>query len=205
MEQMSLVKRIIQPKLRKQSLAFREFFFSETDRSDHPHRMAMHTFNQLQESASSQEETYLFMIEDIIYSSLYATFYESLLFTLKENKDVANDLIDTFEKDHEERERLIAEQTEYHLSYILNKGQCNGCPACDNHGDVVELVPLFHGGDFEFFKSLYIGMQTIQFAMEELIYDLARENHSWFSEFTPTNVLEFRQEIIEYVENKKAC
>ena len=202
---MSLVKRIIQPKLRKEKLAFREFFFSETDRSDHPHRMDLHTFNQLQETASSQEEAYLFMVEDIIYSSLYATFYESLLFTLKENRDVANDLIATFEKDHEERERLIAEQTEYHLAYILNKGQCAGCPACENHNDVQELVGLFHGGDFAFFKSLYIGMQTIQFAMEELIYDLAPEHHEWFGEFTPDNVLEFRQEIIEYVENKKAC
>lgn len=202
---MSLVKRIIQPKLRKETLAFRDFFFSDTERSDHPYRMALHTFNQLQETAASQEEVYLYMVEDIIYSSLYATFYEQLLFTLKNNKNVANDLIATFEKDHEERERLIAEQTEYHLAYILNQGQCNGCPACDNHNDVDELIELFHGGDFAFFKSLYIGMQTIQFTMEELIYDLAGDNHEWFHQFTPENVLEFRQEIIEFVENKKAC
>lgn len=202
---MSLVKRITQAGLRPQKVPFRGFFFDQTDRSDHPYRMALHTFKQLQETSNSIEETYVFMVEDIIYSSLYATFYEQLLFTLKENKDVARALIETFEADHEERERLIAEQTEYHLAYILNQGQCQGCPACENHADVDELVAIFHGGDFEFFKTLYIGMQTIQFAMEELIYDLSADHPEWYSSYTPDRVLEFRQEIIEYVENKKAC
>lgn len=202
---MSLVKKFIEPKLRTQPLPFRSFFFENTDRTDHPYRMALHTFNQLRETSLGQEELYLFMVEDVIYSSLYATFYEQLLFTVKENTAVATDLIQTFERDNEERERLIAEQTEYHLSYILNGGQCSGCPACDNHNDVSELVSLFHSGDFDFFKTLYLGMQTIQFTMEEMIYDLAPENPQWYKSFTPENILEFRQEIIEYVENKKAC
>lgn len=202
---MSLVKRITQAGLRSTKVPFRSFFFEDTQRTDHPYRMALHTYTQLQETTASPEEAYLFMVEDIIYSSLYATFYEQLLFTLKENKDVAGALIETFEADHGERERLIAEQTEYHLSYILNGGQCVGCPACDNHGDVQELVALFHGGDYEFFKTLYIGMQTIQFTMEEMIYDRVIDHPEWFSSFTPEKILEFRQEIIEYVENKKAC
>ena len=48
-------------------------------------------------------------------------------------------------------------------------------------------------------------MQTIQFAMEELIYDFAIEQTAWYDEFSPENVLEYRQRIIRYVENKKAC
>ncbi len=202
---MSLVKKLTSATLRPQQAPFRSFFFEDTERTDHPYRMAVHTYNQLQETTSSPEEAYLFMVEDIIYSSLYATFYEQLLFTLKDNKDVAKELIETFEQDHREREQLIAEQTEYHLSYILNHGQCEGCPACDNHGDVAELVELFHNGDYQFFKTLYIGMQTIQFTMEELIYDLAPDKSEWYKSFTPETILEFRQEIIEYVENKKAC
>lgn len=202
---MSLVKKFIEPKFRRQPLPFRSFFFEDTVRTDHPYRMALHTYNQLRETSAGQEELYLFMVEDVIYSSLYATFYEQLLFALKDNMSVARDLIDTFEKDHEERERLIAQQTEYHLSFIINEGQCSGCPACENHNDVFELVSLFHGGDFEFFKTLYLGMQTIQFTMEELIYELAPENSEWYGSFTPDNILEFRQEIIDFVENKKAC
>jgi hypothetical protein len=202
---MSLVKKFIEPKFRRQPLPFRSFFFEDTLRTDHPYRMALHTYNQLRETSAGQEELYLFMVEDVIYSSLYATFYEQLLFALKDNMSVARDLIDTFEKDHEERERLIAQQTEYHLSFIINEGQCSGCPACENHNDVSELVSLFHGGDFEFFKTLYLGMQTIQFTMEELIYELAPENSEWYGSFTPDNILEFRQEIIDFVENKKAC
>lgn len=202
---MSLIKKELTPRLNKKTPLFFQTFFDIDDRSDHPYKMAVHTYYQLQETSGSLEEAYLYMLEDIIYSSLYATFYEQLFFTIRENPEVAPALIKAFEKDHEERERIIASQTENHLSYILNEGQCKGCPACENHEDVAELVSAFHGGDFEFFKLLYLGMQTIQFAMEELAYDYAPEEPHWYQEFTPENILEYRQRIIQYVENKKAC
>lgn len=202
---MSLIKKEISPRLTKKTPLFYQTFFDQSDRSDHPFKMAVHTFYQLQETTGSQEECYLYMLEDIIYSSLYATFYEQLLFTVRENPVVAAELIRTFEEDNEERERIIAEQTEYHLSFVLNGGKCSGCPSCENHSDVSELIGHFHGGDFEFFKMLYLGMQTIQFAMEELIYDYAPDEPHWYQEFTPENILEYRQRIIQYVENKKAC
>jgi hypothetical protein len=202
---MSLIKKEHSPRLTNETPKFFQTFFNLDERSDHPYKMAVHTYYQLQETTGSPEEAYLFMLEDIIYSSLYATFYEQLLFTVKENPLVAEELITAFEADHEERERIIAGQTENHLSFILNEGKCSGCPACENHGDVAELVSSFHGGDFEFFKLLYLGMQTIQYAMEELSYDYAPEEPHWYPEFTPENILEYRQRIIEYVENKKAC
>lgn len=190
---------------RNKTIPFRGFFFEDTERNDHPYRLAVHSLRQLQETTNSQEELYMYMVEDILFASIYATFYEHLLFTVNENSLIAAELIEAFQKDAPERERIIAEQSEYHMQYIINEGHCSGCPACENHADVNEIVPLFHGGDFGFFKTLYLGMQTIQIAMEELIYDLTPERPEWHSSFTPESILKFRQDIIEFVENKKAC
>ncbi len=197
---MSLVKKLLK-KPSTEIPAFEREFFADTDRSDHPLKMAIHTYTQLTETSQSIEETYLFMVEDILHSSLYATFYEQLLYTIKENPQLALPLIEAFEKDQQERERLISEMSEYHLSYIVNGGQCKGCPVCENHGDVDEIVEVFHSGDFDFFKTLYIGMQTIQFAMEELIYDLGPDRPEWYQDFDPDKILKFRQNIIASVES----
>lgn len=202
---MSLIRKETTPRLRKVTPHFFQSFFDNTERSDHPYKLAIHTYYQLQETAGSQEESYLYMLEDIIYSSLYATFYETLLNTVRDNPLIATELIEAFEGDQEERETIIAAQTENHLAFILNEGKCSGCPACENHNDVAELVSTFHSGDFDFFRMLYLGMQTIQYAMEELIYDYAPDEPHWYAEFTPENILEYRQRIIEFVENKKAC
>ncbi|MAF76711.1 MAG: hypothetical protein CME60_01020 [Halobacteriovoraceae bacterium] len=203
---MSLVKKIFTRERKEQSRpAFAEAFFSDESRTDHPFSLAMHTYKQLQETANSQEEVFLFMIEDVIFSSLYATFYEQLLFTARENPHLALPLIANFEQDQAERERMISEQTENHLNFILAGGSCEGCSSCDNHADVSELLPFVEQGHFDFFKNLYIGMQAIQFAMEELIYDLTPDHMQWLEDYTPEKVLEFRQMIIDYAEKKNAC
>jgi len=204
---MSLVKKLISPLKGHdpKKVPFVADFFSDTERSDHPFKLAMHTYNQLTETTGSREEIFLFMIEDVIFTSLYATFYEQLLSTAKENPSVAERLINLFENDSEERERVIAEQTQYHLNYILDDGKCAGCPACDNHADVAELIPLIKKGDYQFFKSLYLGMQTIQFAMEELIYDKLTMHPEWLQNLNPENILEFRKLVIDFAENKNAC
>lgn len=196
---MSLVNKLLKRQSRE-TPAFEREFFANTERSDHPLKMALHTYTQLQETSKSIEETYLYMVEDILHSSLYATFYEQLLYTMKENPNVAIPLIQAFENDQAERERLISEMSEYHLSYIVNGGKCKGCPVCENHSDVDEIVEVFHSGDFDFFKTLYLGMQTIQFAMEELIYDLSPERPEWYADFDPDTILKFRQNIIDHVE-----
>ena len=95
---------------------------------------------------------------------------------------------------------MISEQTEYHFNFILNKGLCSGCPACDNHSDVVELLSHWQKGNIEFFVTLYLGMQTIQFTMEHLLYDIIPVNKSVAKELTPDNILSFRQFIYSYVE-----
>ncbi len=203
---MSLVKKIfVRNRSEEVRPEFMESFLRDQSRSDHPHIMALHTYKQLQETTNSQEEVFLYMIEDVIFSSLYATFYEQLLFTARENPTLAVDLINNFEKDQEERERVISEQTQNHLAFILNGGQCEGCSSCENHNDVAELLPYVMAGDFQFFKGLYIGMQSIQFAMEELIYDLTPDHLEWLIDYTPERVLEFRQMIIDYAEKKNAC
>ncbi len=203
---MSLVKRIFTRETKKAARPeFMDVFFKDQSRSDHPYALAMHTYKQLQETSSSKEEVFLFMVEDVIFSSLYATFYEQLLFTARENPDLAIPLIINFEKDQSERERIISEQTQNHLNFILHGGHCEGCSSCENHSDVAELLPYVTAGDFDFFKNLYIGMQAIQFAMEELIYDNTPEHLEWLADFTPEQILEFRQMIIDYAEKKNAC
>jgi len=203
---MSLVKKIFSKERKDIALPkFTEEFFKDLSRSDHPYSLAIHTYKQLQETSSSQEEVFLFMVEDVIFSSLYATFYEQLLFTSRENPELALPLIVNFEKDQNDRERIISEQTQNHLNFILSGGHCEGCSSCDNHSDVAELLPYVKNGDFNFFKSLYIGMQTIQFAMEELIYDLTPEHFEWLPDYTPEKILKFRQMIIDFADKKNAC
>ena len=187
------------------SLPFIAQYFEDQTRADHPYLLALHTYKQLLESTNSQEEVFLYMVEDIIFSSLYATFYEQLLFTARENPQLAVPLIATFERDQNEREQVISEQSQNHFNFILNGGHCDGCTSCDNHADVAEIMSYVHGGDYEFIKNLYIGMQAIQFAMEELIYDLTPANDSWLQDYTPENVLDFRQRIIADAEKRNAC
>lgn len=163
-----------------------------------PYDLALNSFNELKETTKSAEELFFFLIEDSIYISLYATFYEELVKCLKDNPESADDLIKRFAEVHEERERLIATEAQNHVSFIENLGVCEGCNSCENHGDVAELIEHYQKGDIDFFIDLYIGMQTIQNSMETLIYDFLPENGELIQMLSTKDIAEWRAQIFEY-------
>ena len=201
---MGLINNLI-PKLKKKSIhPYLDLLIKDEQRDDHPYNLAINSFENLKENSASQDEFFLFMIEDILSSSLYATFYEELIKTVYENKKLTAALIEAFANDEEKREQVIAEQSQYHLNFLLNDGHCDGCPVCNNHQDVEEIIPHLKAGNLPFFQNLYLGMQTIQFAMEELIFDMIPQNNDWSKNLNQQCIIEVRKEIFEYVEKRNS-
>jgi len=178
------------------------FFHDLEGEPDFPFTLAQESFLKLKETAPNEEELFLYLLEDIIYTSLYATFYEQIFITIKKNPDLAIGLIDQFANDSKDRESAIGQLTQHHVSFIENKGLCPGCPACDNHTDVAELISYYLKGDVDFFINLYVGMQTIQFSMEHLLYDIVPSNPSMVQDLNNQNLLAFRQYIFDYTEER---
>jgi hypothetical protein len=200
---MSMIERFFKESNKKddQEVASLAKFFHDLEGGpDFPYTLALKAYDNLKASANGQEDLFYMLMEDCIFTSLYATFYEELLVAVKKNNDVAIPLIDRFADDADERERMIAEQTQHHLSFIENNGSCPGCPCCDNHQDVAELIQYWNKGDIDFFTNLYIGMQTIQFSMEHLIYDVIPATNSVIDLLNHKSILEFRQYIFDYAE-----
>lgn len=201
---MGLINNLI-PKLKKKSThPYLDFLLRDESREDHPYNLAIGAYNNLKETADSQDEFFLYMIEDILSSSLYATFYEELVKTIHENRQLTRPLIEAFSNDEEKREQVVAEQSQYHLNFLLNDGKCDGCPVCNNHQDVEEIIEHLKAGNLPFFQNLYLGMQTIQYAMEELIYDMIPQNDEWTNSLNQKCIIEIRKEIFEYSEKRNS-
>ena len=140
---------------------FIPFFLKMEKEPNFPFVLALQTLEELEKTARSESELIEYMMEDIIFSSIYATFYEHLFVTIQENSHLTLELIDKFAETAKEREILVASQAQHHFSYILNGAQCSGCEACENHSDVDDLIEYWETNDLNFFISLYLGMQTI--------------------------------------------
>lgn len=181
---------------------FFPFFMRLEGESEFPFVLALNTLEHLEETVSTDRELMECLLEDIIFSSIYATFYEQLFVTMKENPEHAVALIDKFSEGAHQREQVIATQTQLHFDYIKNNGICAGCECCENHPDVDELIPPHQKMQLDFFIKLYLGMQSIQFSMEHLLYDILPHRQDLFEHLTEKNVLGFRQAIIDYTENK---
>lgn len=177
-------------------------FRSKDDHPDAPFEQGLEALEQLELSSESEQELMGFFLEDIVFTSLYATFYETILVAIKQNPTVAERLISEFANDVEARERVIAIQAHHHVQYILNHGQCKGCAFCDNHKDVNEIIEPWLNQEYDFFCGLYVGMKTIQFAMEQLLYQHVPANPNLIQALGHGNVLELRQRIFEYAEKK---
>ena len=111
---------------------------------------------------------------------------------------MANSLIDNFSEQCDEREALIAKHTHHHIQFIQNGGNCSGCLCCNNHKDVAALIPYWQNRDMDFFIELYVGMQTIQFTLENLLYDYIPSNLAIIPYLTEFNVLEFRKYLFNF-------
>ncbi len=177
-------------------------FKSKGDSTDAPFELGLEALEQLELSSNSEEELLNFFLEDIVFTSLYATFYESILVAVKQNPSVAERLIQEFAADVDARERVIAIQAHHHVQYVLNRGQCKGCAFCEHHKDVDDLLDAWNDKDYSFFCGLYVGMKTIQFGMEQMLYEHVPANPNLIQALGHGNILELRQRIFEYAEQR---
>lgn len=181
---------------------FIPFFTRLEGDTNFPFLLAIRALEELETTVESDQQLIEYLLEDIMFASIYATFYEHLFVCIQENQHLAVELIDKFSEGGQEREMLIASQTHHHLQYIMNRGNCEGCEACDNHGDVEELIEPWEAGDIQFFIKLYLGMQSIQFAMEQLLYDILPHRADLYDDLTTDNILEFRQFVVDFSDKK---
>jgi hypothetical protein len=179
-----------------------QVFYAKEQANDFPFKMALETYKNLVQNTKSFQELMLFLLEDIIYTSIYATFYEQLLVTAGQNINVAGALVENFQKEEPDREVLISEITNAHFKYVVNHANCKGCDYCQDHSEVDELCEYWNIQDEKFFKTMYVGMMTIQFTMEHLLYDLIPSDPEILFECSEENVLKFRQSIFAFVEQK---
>jgi hypothetical protein len=175
-------------------------FYELEQLEDSPFQLAMASYQAMKNETKSGEELFYYMIEDAMFSSIYATYFEHLMSTMYQHQNHALALVEKFSDDAGEREQSIAEQSQNHLTFIENFGMCDGCSSCDNHKDVAQLIAPFQKGDINFFTELYIGMQTIQFTMEFLLYEIIPTNPELIKALTPENILHLRQTIYNYAQ-----
>ncbi len=149
-----------------------EFLKSLEQTDDHPLFFAFEGFNLLKKEAKNDEELAIFLLEDLIFSSLYTTYYEQFFLELnKADLNLVSNFIQDYELKSSSREQTISIQVEAHTQYILNKGECEGCNVCSNHADLNHLLEKWNEGAIEYFMELYIGMQTIQSFFDQVLYD----------------------------------
>ena len=181
---------------------FVSFFERLEGDQNFPFLLAIRSLEELEKTVESDQQLIEYLLEDIMFASIYATFYEHLFVCIQENQHLALELIDKFSEGGQEREQLIASQAHHHFQYIMNRGNCEGCEACDNHADVDELIEPWEAGDVQFFVKLYIGMQSIQFALEQLLYDILPHRSDLYDSLTSETILDYRQFVVDYSDKK---
>ena len=202
---MTFFKRLsekVQNKRPSSAPSLMDLFLDLEGTSEFPFDLALASYQSLREQTQNQTEFISYLLEDIIFSSLYATYYEEIMNTIYENPKLTVELVNSFSEDQESREREVAEQTQAHMQYVLNLGSCPGCLHCDHHADVQDLVEYWQKADLNFFSTLYLGMQTIQFSMEHILYDVLPVAPENASSVQRGELLKFRQQIYDDIEKR---
>jgi hypothetical protein len=181
---------------------FKNYFEHILLQENNPYEMALSSLQELDQEATASEELRSFLTEDIIYTSLYATYYEQVFITIKDHPHLAIALIEKFKENKISRENQIAGQTQEHMDYLLNDGFCSGCAYCNDHKDIDELLAFWKNQDMDFFIKLYVGMQTIQFSFESLLYEYIPTNFEQISSITSESILEFRKHVYQYAQSE---
>lgn len=193
---MSFLKNVFhKQKIPTQSLLLRSVHQHENTPAS-PFALARLSLGELKRQATDEEEYLQYLLEDIIYTSIYATFYEELMVTLKENFELARPLTQKFQEEANKRDALIGSIAEAHVNYILKDAFCEGCVHCDHHADVRDLLGPWQRLDTPFFEDLYLKMQAIQTIMEQIVYeDIFESGRSIAQEMNRDNILKLRQYI----------
>ena len=185
---------------KSRSLPFDELFLSLEKRPEFPFTMALKSLEELLDSTESEQETLFYLLEDIIFASLYATFYEQAFMAIRKNPKLTRSIIQEFSNNQQSREQSIAIQTESHANFVQEGGHCPGCPFCQHHGDVAELIDYWDRNDYYFLSSFFVGMKTIQYSMEQLLYDTVAMRADIRAALTEENILIYRKKIIDHTD-----
>lgn len=180
------------------------FFIEQEKEATFPYLLAIGHLEEVEKDVQTDQHLIQKLAREIIFASIYATFYEELMVTIKENPNHALELIDSFSAGSSQREAIIEQLTENHLNYLLAAGHCSGCVSCPDHKDVDDLIAPLTKKDTHFFMTLFLGMSAIQFTMEHILYDVTPHDLTILDDFNKDNILQLRQEIIAYGENKLA-
>ncbi len=95
---MSLVKKLFtKNKKDQQGLdLLKSQFLSTAKQPDFPFYLASETLRRLEQTAETDDLFFQYMLEDSVFSSIYATFYEHLVNSLKSNPKLSLELIDNW-------------------------------------------------------------------------------------------------------------
>ena len=181
----------------------KDFLHSLEQTDNYPVYFAFEGFGQLKNEAKGDEELALFLLEDIIFSSLYTTFCEQFFIELNNSDfNLINNFIQDFEEGSPEREKVIAQQTEAHVQYIINQGHCDGCNFCSSHNDLTEMLNKWNDGSVEYFMELYLGMQTIQSFFDQVLYDYLPQNPEIVQELSMETIDKVRSDLVQMAKDE---
>lgn len=170
--------------------------------SNSPFEMALQAYEYIDQEAKTDEDMLYYFLEDSIFSSVYATYYEEMLISIKNNPQMAKALIEKFSAATETRDQNIANQAQLHVNYVMNGGHCDGCVCCEDHKDVNELIEQWETRNFEFFQNIYIGMQAIQYAFEVILFTFIPSNLQAIKYLNRDSVFNLRDRVYKKAEEK---
>ncbi len=176
------------------------FFLASKDSPDFALKTALVNLSKLEDEVSNDGDLLFCALEDSVFSSLQATYFEEMFSSLKNNQEYAMDLVKQYAESKNSRDLLVYEQAQTHVDYIIKGGSCSGCDQCDHHKDVDDLRPYYENGDLNFIIKLYLGMQTINLAMEALLFTHIPKYPELIPLLDRARIAEFRTFIFSYTE-----
>jgi len=178
------------------------WFLSSEGQDDFPFKMAINSLSSLEDSVIGEEELANFLLEDIIILSLNATYFEEIMSGIHNAPQTATEMIADFKTGESIREKEVSGQALNHINYIINEGLCQGCVSCEFHPDVSELIGPWGAGNMDFFLNLYVGMQTINLTLNDLLLKEIPNRPEIYPFLTSSNILSLRRFIIDYTETR---
>lgn len=171
---------------------FLNFYLRLRQTNNCPLSKSIENFKRLDQETPSDEDLIYCLLEDCIFASLQATYYEEMFMIVKGNPSYGKTLIERFYSQKEERDELIYKQAQLHLNFITKNGFCSGCNQCENHKDVEELMDPYFEGDLDFFIRVYVGMETIYLSLENLFFHYLPHNLNVTNGISREAILKFR-------------
>ncbi len=175
-----------------------QVFLDQRDSPDFAFGMALNFIDQIFEEAPNDEELLFSLMENCVFTSISVTYFEHLFQAIYQNPSYLLDLINKFSDDANTREENVNKEGQAHVNFILNGGHCEGCPSCDHHADVALLVKKWEDFDLDFYVEMFLGMQTILFAMENLLYDVLPCNAHLAGCLSSENIMHLRKFIFKF-------